>query len=241
METLTKEFELPSAGMFGGPKKVTVRPMTTKEEKLIYTSRDNTFIEKIVKSCIVEPKDINTSLLHAADITYLLYMIREMTFGPTYLQQAQCPYCDFKQDIEIDITEMSYYIVDLETLEESLTVALPVSGDVLKLQLINQGEMNEIAEYVKKLNRAGKLKDAEGYEYIYRFAKLVKTINGEEVDTKQVMEYLESLNLRDFSEIKKSLADIKIGIDTTNIRECSRCKEEMEVSGVTVPEFFRSY
>ena len=82
METLTKEFELPSQGLFGGPKKVTVRPMTTKEEKMIYTARDSSFLNKIVKSCIVEPADVNLDNLHSADITYLIYMIREMTFGP---------------------------------------------------------------------------------------------------------------------------------------------------------------
>ena len=46
METLTRQFELPSQGLFGGPTKVTVRPMTTKEEKMIYTARDNSFLEK---------------------------------------------------------------------------------------------------------------------------------------------------------------------------------------------------
>ena len=61
METLEKTYKVPSAGLFGGPTEVTMRPMTTKEEKIIYTSRDMSFIEKIVKSCIVEPKDVKMS------------------------------------------------------------------------------------------------------------------------------------------------------------------------------------
>lgn len=241
METLTKTFELPSRGLFGGPEKVTVRPMTTKEEKMLYTAKDATFIQRIVASCVVDPEHIDTNKLHPSDITYLLYMIREMTFGPTYRQQMQCPYCNLKQDIEIDITEMTNYLLDFDEMEEKFHVTLPLCGDTLELQLLSQGDMENIANTIKRLDRQGKLKDPDGYEYIYRFASVIKTINGEEKDIKEVIDYVENLNLRDFDEIKKALSDVKIGIDTSNMRVCKNCGEEVEVFGVTVPEFFRSY
>ena len=102
METLERTYKVPSAGLFGGPTEVTIRPMTTKEEKIIYSSKDASFLEKIVKSCIIQPKDINMSKFHPNDITFLLYMIRELTFGPKYKQKVQCPNCNLKQDIEIE-------------------------------------------------------------------------------------------------------------------------------------------
>ena len=163
METLEKTYKVPSAGLFGGPTEVTMRPMTTKEEKIIYTSRDMSFIEKIVKSCIVEPKDVKMSELHPNDITYLLYMLRELTFGPNYRQKMQCPYCDLKQDIEIDITEMTYDVLELDGLDEKLKVTLPVCGDTIQLKLLSQGEFNEISETIKRMNRQNKLSDTEGY------------------------------------------------------------------------------
>ena len=241
METLTKTFELPSRGIFGGPEKVTVRPMTTKEEKMLYTAKDGTFIQKIVASCTVDPEHLDTNLLHPSDITFLLYMIREMTFGPKYKQQMQCPYCNLKQDIEIDITEMTNYLLDFDEMEKEFKITLPVCGDKLELQLISQGKMEEIAENIKRLSRQNKLKDPEGYEYTYRFASIIKTINGEELDIKEVIDYVDNLNLRDFDEIKKALTSVKMGIDTSNTRICKNCGEEVEVFGVTVPEFFRSY
>lgn len=241
METLTKTFELPSRGIFGGPKEVTLRPMTTKEEKMLYTAKDGTFIQKIVKSCITEPTDVDINKLHPSDITYLLYMLREMTFGPIYKQEMQCPYCNLKQSIEIDITEMTNYLLDFDELEKALKVELPVCGDTLKLRLLSQGDMEDISDTIKRLTRQEKLKDPDGYEYVYRFAKIIETINGEEKDIKEVVEYVDNLNLRDFDEIKKALTNIKIGINTSNIRICKNCGEEVEVFGVTVPEFFRSY
>ena len=241
METLERAYKVPSAGLFGGPTEVTLRPMTTKEEKIIYTSRDMSFIEKIVKSCIVEPKNVDIDLLHPNDITYLLYMIRELTFGPNYKQKMQCPYCGLRQDIEIDITEMTYEILDLESLDEKLNVKLPVCGDTVQLKLLSQGDFNHIDEYIKRLVRQNKLEDPEGYKYVYRFAKMIKTINGEEKeDIKEVISYVDNLNMRDFGAIKDVLQDIPIGINTLNIRKCRNCGEEVEVFGAAVPEFFRT-
>jgi transcription elongation factor Elf1 len=240
METLTREFILPSNGIFG-VQKVTVRPMSTKEEKLIYTSRDQSYLEKIVKSCIVEPKDITVNNLHSADITYLLYMIREMTFGPNYSQQMQCPNCNSKQDIEIDITEMQYNILDLEDLEKKSTIKLPQTGDTIKIKLISHGRIQEIHKLIQTKARNEEIDDPEGYEYIYRFAALISEINGEEVSTEKAYQYLDNLNLVDFNEIKKVLTSIKIGLINTNMRTCKNCGEEVEVIGVTVPEFFRTY
>ena len=242
METLERTYKVPSAGLFGGPTEVTLRPMTTKEEKIIYTSRDMSFIEKIVKSCIVEPKNVDIDLLHPNDITYLLYMIRELTFGPNYKQKMQCPYCGLRQDIEIDITEMTYEILDLESLDEKLNIKLPVCGDTVQLKLLSQGDFNHIDEYIKRLVRQNKLEDPEGYKYVYRFAKMIKTINGEEKeDIKEVISYVDNLNMRDFGAIKDILQSIPIGINTLNIRKCRNCGEEVEVFGAAVPEFFRTY
>lgn len=242
METLERTYKVPSAGLFGGPTEVTLRPMTTKEEKIIYTSRDMSFIEKIVKSCIVEPKNVDIDLLHPNDITYLLYMIRELTFGPNYKQKMQCPYCGLRQDIEIDITEMTYEILDLESLDEKLNIKLPVCGDTVQLKLLSQGDFNHIDEYIKRLVRQNKLEDPEGYKYVYRFAKMIKTINGEEKeDIKEVISYVDNLNMRDFGAIKDILQSIPIGINTLNIRKCRNCGEEVEVFGAAVPEFFRTH
>lgn len=241
MELLTREFELPSQGIFDGPTRVTIRPMTTHEEKIIYTARDDSFLDKLVKSCIVEPKDCDLSKLASADITYLLFMIREMTFGPNYKQTIQCPYCNLKQDIEIDITKMKTYLLDMEELSKYNTITLPVCGDTIKIRLLSNKDLDEIKTNVKRATKSGSIDDPEGYEYTYRFAKIIETINGEEKETKEVIEYLDNLNLRDFNEIKKALGSIHIGLDTTNICVCKKCGEEVEVQGLIVPEFFRSF
>ena len=47
MNTFEKTVQLPSNGLFGGPKEITLRAMTTKEEKIILSSRDFSVFENI--------------------------------------------------------------------------------------------------------------------------------------------------------------------------------------------------
>ena len=93
MESFEKTFKLPSNGYFGGPKEITLRAMTTKEEKLLYTSRDLGFLDRLIKSCCIEPTDLDTTTLHQNDIMYLTFALRELTFGNTYMQEVVCPHC----------------------------------------------------------------------------------------------------------------------------------------------------
>lgn len=127
METLEKTFNVPSNGYFGGPDKITLRAMTTKEEKILYTSRDMNFLDRLIKSCCVEPKDLDTNLLHNNDLMFLTFALRELTFGSTYEQDIVCPECGTKQKVEIDISEMDVNCLDLKDLSEKLECTLPVN------------------------------------------------------------------------------------------------------------------
>ena len=177
METFEKTFKLPSSGYFGGPKEVTLRAMTTKEEKLLYTSRDLTFLDRLIKSCCVEPKDLDTGLLHQNDIMYLTFALRELTFGSTYLQEVICPICGHKQQVEIDITEMEIKNLDTDGIEQKLNVKLPVNGDTLQLKLLSSGDIRRIDRVVKQKTAKGRLKNPDEYELLLKMAELVTVEN----------------------------------------------------------------
>ena len=40
METLERTYPIPINGLFGGPKEITLRAMTTREEKILLSTRD---------------------------------------------------------------------------------------------------------------------------------------------------------------------------------------------------------
>lgn len=240
METLEKTFNVPSNGFFGGPKTITLRAMTTKEEKILYTSKDFNFLERLIKSCCIEPKDLDTGLLHQNDLMFLTFALRELTFGSTYTQTITCPECGAKFDTDIDISEMDVQILDTDSLDEKLTVKLPVNGDTLKLTLLSKGESNRIERLVKSKAAKGKLKNPDEYEFLLKLAALIENRNGEEFTSEEEkINYTDNLNLRDLTVIQNALMDIDFGIVNTNFRVCSNCGEEVEVAGLIAPEFFR--
>jgi hypothetical protein len=240
METIEKTYQLPSNGIFGGPKEITLRAMTTKEEKILLSTRDFNVFDRLVKSCCVEPKDLDTGLLHQNDIMYLTYALRDLTFGNTYIQEIECPNCGFKQEIEVDISEMELSILDTDNIEERLQVTLPVNGDSLQLKLLSTGDNKRISKIVKNKAAKGKLQDPDSYEFSLKLMETIVTRNGEEFDDfEEKRHYVDSLNLKDLVAIQNVLKDIEFGIDNSIVRTCSKCNEDIEVNGLICPEFFR--
>lgn len=240
MNTVEKTIKLPSNGLFGGPKEITIRAMTTKEEKILVSSRDFSVFERLLKSCCVEPEDLDTGLLHQNDIMYLVYAIRQLTFGDTYTQEINCPECGFKQDIEVNISEMEVNILDTEDLEERLTVKLPVNGDTLQLKILSSGDIKRLDKQVKSKFSKGKIKDPDAYEFLIKLMEVIVTKNGEEFeDQEEKKHYVDNLHMRDLVTIQNTLKEVEFGLDPSIIRTCERCNEDMEVSGLICPEFFR--
>lgn len=240
MKTYEKSFLLPSNGIFGGPKEITLRAMTTKEEKIMLTSYDFSVFERIVKSCCVEPKDLDINLLHQEDIMYLIYALRQITFGNEYAQESICPECGFKQQIDVDISDMELNYLDTENIEEKLTVKLPVNGDALTLKLLSNGDLKRLDKTVKVKNSQGRLQDPDSYRFTLGIMEIIATRNGEEFkDLDEKRNYVDTLHLKDLITIQNCISSIKFGLNRTIIRTCQRCKEDVKFEGMICPEFFR--
>lgn len=240
MNNFEKTFTLPSNGLFGGPKEITLRAMTTKEEKIIMTTKDFSVFDRLVKSCCIEPKELDTGLLHQNDIMYLIYALRSITFGNTYFQEITCPECGFKQEIEVDISEMEVNVLDIDSLDEKLTVNLPVNKDVLQLKILSSGDIKRIDKQIKVKSAKGKLQDPESYEFLIKLMETIVNKNGEEFESfDEKRHYVDTLHMQDLVEIQNTLKKIEFGIDPSIIRTCTKCGEEVEVAGLICPEFFR--
>lgn len=240
MNTVEKTFQLPSNGYFGGPKEIVLRAMTTKEEKILMTSRDFSVFGRIVKSCCVEPKDLDLNLLHQNDIMYLTYALRELTFGPTYVQEINCPECNFKQEIEVDISEMEVNILDTDEIDKQLKVKLPVAGDTLQLKLLSSGDLNRIDKAIKTKAAKGKILDVDSYEFLVKLMETIVTKNDEDFESEEEKKfYADNLHMRDLVTIQNCLNKIEFGINPSIVRTCKKCHEDVEVNGLICPEFFR--
>lgn len=245
MEYLEKTYKIPSNGTFGGPKKVTLREMTTREEKILLGTKDYSVFERLVKSCCID-EDLDFDRLHTSDIMYLTFMLRELTYGPEYVQEGTCPECGHKQEIKVNINEMETIILSDEKakkLSEGVEVELS-TGDKLTINMLCIGQSKHIERIIKNKVKQNKLKDPQSYEMMLRLASSVTSIETKEASeidyttTENKINYLDQLKMKDLSLIQNALNDFDFGLNRKIYRECENCGEDMEVTGFIVPEFF---
>ena len=245
MKYLEKTYKIPSNGVFEGPKKITLREMTTREEKIILGSKDFSVFERLVKSCTVDDTEVNFDNLHNSDIMYLIFMLRELTYGPEYFQKVTCPHCNHEQEISIDINEMSIDVLtDAQVKELSQGVTIELSnGDKVTVHMISLGLSRQIERTIKTRVKQGRVKDPQSFEMMMRLANSIDIESAEDTETdytkiENKIGYIDGLRMRDLSKIQNALNDYNFGINRNIYRECENCGEDMEVIGYIVPEFF---
>lgn len=238
-----KEIDVPSNGYLGGPKKITIRAMTTAEEKILYSSRDFGFIKKICKACTTVPKQLDTSLLLPQDLMFMLFQIRELTFGPVYKQPIKCPHCGMQQEADINIADFEYKILD-DDISTKLFIDLPISKANVHLKFLSQDEIDNVENEVTTLFQEGKISDIEGNMLIRKIAHMIDTVTGIKFeDFNHKLSYLNKLHMADFNAIRNKLNEVAetFGLNNNVVVTCENpnCEGKVEVVGTICPEFFR--
>lgn len=238
-DIFTQEIQLPSNGYFGAPKTVRIRRMTTAEEKILYTSVDTGYITDICRACCVD-WDLDVNLLAPADIIYMLFAIRNISFGNFYTQEVICPDCRTKQRITIDITDMEIKLLDEQFIEEMSAIELPDSKDVIKLKILTEGEIKAIDKKVQRLAKKSRAPES-AIEFEEKFKALIVSINGEPKEDVELTAYINQMSARDYNKVRNTSIKLidSFGLDRDVSYKCKNCKMDEEVTAVIVPEFFR--
>lgn len=230
--------ELPSRGVLYKtiPAEVTIRGMTTREEKMLYASSGNTF-QKIIASCIVEPENVDVKELIAADEIFLIIQIRKITFGNEYRVTGICPHCGARDVYTINLDD---FIVNYlpEDFKEPIEIKLPKSGDVLGVAILRSRDTEYIERQSKKLSKQFNIPQRE-IEYTMRMARYFRTINDKEVDIEDARKYVDNMFSMDTAYFWSVLNKILVGYDTTCSVTCSSCQEEFDFTMPVTGEFFR--
>lgn len=231
---------LPTKGrLYNGviPSEISLRGMTTRDEKILYAAQGGNVFTKILKSCITEPKNIDLSKLIAADELFLVMQLRMITYGPEYKVDVDCPYCGKKETYTVMLNELDVnYLPD--DFEEPLIVKLPRTGHELSLRVLRNEDSEFIDRFAKKFAKQFN-QNVREVEYVCRLAKFISAINGKSVDFETAKDYVEGLPARDTAVIRSAFNKISVGVDTSITVECKNCGEEFTFSMPLTSEFFR--
>lgn len=231
--------KLPSKGLLykDVPEDITIRAMTTSDEKLLFGSTNNVFA-KVLKNCIVEPKNISIEDLLPFDEQFLIMKLRTHTYGSMYRLQGICPECGKKETYEINLDEMEVTYLN-EDFKEPIECKLPDSGSTLSLKLLRNRDWESARRQAKKISKSVGCNEKE-LEYIIRMSKYIKQIDGEDVNDAQAQKFVESMTGKDSAFFWWTIDNsIKCGVETSIPVRCTNCGEEFDLEFTINSEFFR--
>lgn len=231
MSLSEQTFELPSNGKIVDVKEVTLRSWTVAEEKVLFSSGKDTF-KRIIKKCLVEPKDLDVDSLPMYDITFLVYMLRVLSQGEDYTVSTKCRNCGAENKFEFNLLELPVNKLPESWDSDKLKVEVN-DGDEIQLKFLTGNDLKAIKKNMKRRNA-----NAED-EYVYNLIQLIDTINGEKKDLLYTYEYVSSLSAKDSDKIYAKMSENRFGLDTYVIEECKSCYSDMEFELPLEATFFR--
>jgi len=235
--------ELPTRGLLYDeslkiPDTITIRAMTTKEEKMLLGSTTDA-IEHIIKACLEDPKDLPIDKMISADVTNILIDLRTLTYGPDYRMNFTCTSCKRENTISTDLTDLENRFLP-EDFVEPIEITLPRSGDTLGVRILRGEDFKSVEKWARQIEKKSRAKDLKGdITYTLRMAKHIQTINGEEVNSHEALSYAENMIGGDSAHFWSVIDNIEVGYDVSLIEDCGYCGAENEFLMPVTKEFFR--
>lgn len=231
---------LPSKGIiYNGeiPAEISLRGMTTRDEKILYASQGGNVFKKLLKSCITDPKGLDTNKLIASDELYLVLVLRMITYGPEYKVDGICPRCGNTHTYKIMLNELTINYLD-DDFKEPIMVKLPRSGHTLSLKILRNEDSEFVERYSKKFAKQFGL-NAREVEFSARLARYITAVDNNPIDFESAIEFVNNMMSRDTAEIRSAMNKILVGVDTRVTVTCQSCGEDFTFNMPLTSEFFR--
>lgn len=210
--------ELPSKGLayVQSDGYVQVRALTFSEEKRLRSIKSPTQGAKIIKSlftdCVMGLEYDGMTIL---DKNYLLFKIREASYGNDYPVVAVCEHCNAKNSLNVEIDQIPVNYAP-DDYKEPLSLVLPDSEQPVKF--VSPRCKDE--QYLTDIEIMT--------DNLWRFAISV----GKYKEEKVRKAFFEKTTVRDVATFREALASESYGLETDMSFECADCAQ---VSKAVIP------
>lgn len=200
------EVELPSRGKFYS-EPVLIRPFSFEEERMMMTASKASgkdLINNLMARCI---QGVDVRDLVLPDKIYLLFKLREISYGNEYKVNIQCQECDNPNELIIEIDKLG---VDLMPAEESITaiIHLPGADQEVEVGLLRVKDENILTDTRKVLDN------------LYLFINRVSDVTDKDI----IRAFVRKLPARDVSILKNAILNKSWGLDSNVHFVCSQCE-----------------
>ena len=241
--TLTGNFTLPSMGKVYTAEvnpNITLRSMTTAEEMRRLNPSDRAFqtMASIMDDCMVEKPGISAYNMCMADYQFLLFKLREVTYGTNYELSTVCPYCGSTNLGEINLSDFEV-VPYSDDVMKYLEVELPVTKKHLTLRMQTPRLIDDVSARAKEIRK--KAKGVGDPAFLLSMTSLIRTIDGKEVDVIEAEDFVRNLPMRDTNKISSSVDKFNegMGLKTDLSCTCDICGLDYTSPFRITGEFFR--
>ncbi|WP_299995952.1 hypothetical protein [uncultured Clostridium sp.] len=240
---IQETFRLPSNGqLYNGtiPSEVRLRAMNTLDERTRLAST-NPFksTPKLIRNCL-EGMDFDTEDLKIFDLYFLMFKLREVTYGPDYKVRPTCNSCGSSQAVVVNLSELETNFLEEGDIEP-FDIELPVSGDHLGCKYLSSRDLNNLQNEVERMKSKAPDEDEADLSFIPGLASRIVTVNDEEWPRSKIVGYLQNMHARDYNYFEKKYIDItnKPGINLNYVSTCPKCGAPIIFEVPVLSEFFR--
>lgn len=231
----TETYTLPSKGLVYNPEdkipaSITLRRMTTKEDKIrMRNESDNKIRKEILQACIMD-KDVDAGKLKIMDANFLLFRLRSLSLlNDIYKVQCRCPHCgtEFIHAVELSKVPVEYMT---ETKLKEFKIELPICGAKIDFKYPS---LNDIIRMAEDLNTyMEQFPNADLQETIYTSSSVlyIDKINGDKPMLEQLEDWMDNLDILDsraVTDIVRNLDNI-YGFVTMLKTKCPKCKATVQ-------------
>ena len=218
---------------------VEYRAMTAREEDLLMSPaliKRGTVIIELIKACLID-KSIDVSSLLSGDRNALMIAIRSSGYGTLYEPSYECPSCGFKNDLEINLSELAIKPLELEPVTSGVNLfrfVLPKTKKTIGFKFLTGKEEEEIIAEVEMRKKRGML---NSNVVTARLARSIVEIDGK-ADKGLIMKFVSYMPASDSLALREYIDQHEPGVDMTVPFTCKSCDHQEEVTMPMGPSFF---
>jgi len=242
--TIQETYQLPSLGKLYGegfPEEVTIRSMTTFEEKMRLGNQGFWKVMcNILNAVVTSPENFDAYQMSLFDFYFLMYKMRTVSYGNIYKVAVTCPHCGKRAEVEVDLDKLEVKYLPDDFVEPFEIGPLPRSGDMLQCKFLRVIDEINNEQRAKEILR--KSPEYEGDpNYLLNISAQILDINNKHLLPAQVGLYVEKMPAMDsaylFQAYKKITDGFGLDIECTDV--CSHCGGDLVFDLPFNSEFFR--
>ena len=241
--TINGTCTLPSEGkvydMVVDPQ-IKLRSMSTNDEMKRLSPTDTPYktLCDIIDDCTLSSPGISSYDMCLGDYQFLLYKLREVTYGRNYPLSNYCPYCGHENIIDIDLDSLPI-LEYTDNIMQYVEFDLPNSKKHIKIKFQTPRMLDEATIKAKEIK--SKVQNNYDYTLIYTLAGMIDEIDGKKHNSFELEEIAKKLSMQDVNTIiaHAEKINLAIGVDTKIQNKCDLCGLGYTTSLKTTAEFFR--